>query len=1190
MGPVLRMRGVTKKNAFVQKGESWTVHEEVLKAISAMTEEIEGDAPLSLSICQGALKDEVYPESKAKAGKGRLFYVQDWTINHLMRRYALPIMQHLMMHPYETGVVVTLNAAGPAWGELAEFLKGDAGVRRIYAGDQSAYDMRHSVMIAHYVEFMVQVSARLGYTAAAQRSLSRILFKASRFLILLEGNWVLCSRTLGSGRSDTIVFNCVVIGLMTYYSSLSVYPDIHPCKVVRHTATGDDSNQSVAPEYDLLTGEVFVRNFAEGGYDLTSSDKRGPPVAQTIEEIDYLKRAFKWTSTPKGDFWFAPLAMESIARSMCYSVGISAAEARSRDVAAACSALREMFLHGEGAYNSFAAIVQKAFGDEVKVPTWRDLLDDYCSGTLASWAPPVVNGQPADPTPGGYTYQGDVLDHVTLEARDTKPSIRRGANADFPVSQPTPAASRQNRGRTKPATEQEQTTLNAVENLTLEPTEHPVQELRMMATEELAIKPPSTSLRKVTDGVNLAEFFARPRKVAELPSNVAGSFQVFATWKALPGVDKILSQYSLYRGNPTVTMVWTGSSQLMGLTRAAAFPTIISAPHGAYEGQGAKNSTDFSASTGYVTDSQLPHVDIDASEPATYKLALPFPLAREYLGATNNDWTIRQSPVNAIQKANGGTPDVLSVSYYVHYDNFEMERIVEQMGEGGEAPPGYLERAMGYAQEVASILPVRYVAPVQLAAGIGEKVARYFGLSKPPVEPQGATVIRHFGNSALASGQPNFGFSMGLDPDVQRSMAPEIIPLAQEGETTFKSLTGRPGQIVRNWAAGVGVQMTPSVYALDVTPPIRTFLTPIGYVAGGFEYWTGSLKVCVEIKSSPLVRWRIGVNIVPPGATFPLAYVADGSLLGYVIESVGSTCTEIEIPYLYNEPWRLTSLNDWSSVAGGETRLVYFALMDSVGPSATPVVPAVNLYLSAGEDFSCAVPTLKHFEPYTPQMSGGTATGLQAVETFGEVIDDLTLLTRRQVLSHVWTCDLVSWNTVNFPALGLDPGSPGYNNHPDETNATIELSGWTWKYWLSLMFIGNTGGQTFKVHIKRDSTRHGLVTLAGVRVVPSWGTFVANASAFYASLFDTSRGATTFDDELQYAEITLPDRNEYRFRYSRGIYSDGAATAESLQLHSFLPLGVDDRVSIWEGAADDYRVGGFLATPVLYFRSDTPPP
>lgn len=1176
MGPSLALIGVTKANGFVRSPDgTWVMHQKLVAAVQAMQAHLESEDPLELSISRGSIKNEAYPEEKVLDHKGRLIYVQDWCLNHEMRRYILPLMSHLMMNPLESGVNVVMNAAGPQWEEMATYLCGEKLDRPVFSGDQSAYDLRHCVTITYYVSFMVQLAARCGYSQRDQRMVRRILNKATRHIVLLEGNWVLRNSTLGSGRSDTIVFNCIMLMLMVFYTSRRVYPTTNARLVVRAVATGDDSLVVAMAGWDMFDGAALAAHFAEGGYEMTDSRKNAVIQKENILHTQFLKRGFRWQVLSNGlRVLMAPLSVVSIYRSLTYVADVRLDDEPARNLATAASALREMFMHGEEAYEQLCTLMRTSLGGTLKIPTYAELEQAYLNGTLGSWVPPRVEGAPYEAPKEDVCFQGGRLDQPGPVASPGTAAVRKRGRMDSPVTQPTPLLGKSGAGRTPFAAST--TTINSTSETVVPSTNEPVQELRLTDTEIVSRSPASHSLRQRPEGVELAEFFARPRRVAAYSAGSSVVINVANIWRAIPAVASIVDQYSLWRGDPVVTIVWTGSSTFMGMVRVAATPYIAGSLHGTYEGYRAVHTWD-PVSIHFAQSSQLPHCDFDLSEPKSHTFRLPFPAPRDYNFNNSIDWKLHQEPIIPLTLASGLTPPLMDLTYYVHYENVVLERLVPQGG--GEAPEGHLQRLLAYARAVVARLPSKWTSPVELSMQIGAALAHLQGWARPVIAPQDMMVCKTFGNPAYASGQPDFGHSLALNPSVVRNVAAGVIPLSEPGETQFASIAGRSAQLTTLWASGYAINCTPGA-----VPQTGDYVwpTPLAYASFGFERWAGSLTYCVQVYSSPLVRWRIGVNIVPPGSAVPASYVSNGSMLGVIIDVIGSTCTDIVVPYLHSAPWRLVAIDSVIASTTTETRLVWYPLMDSAGPAVTPVLPTVILWVKAGPDYSVGIPSLASIEQLTLQ-GGPDGVGANSIDTYGEVVDDLLLLTRRSCVTRVWLPGITT-NTIVVPLLGLEPGCPGLPGLPALPG--IRVSGWSFRLWLQAAFLGNTGGHSLKIGITDlTAAGEGVIVTTGY-VNPTGQELIAYPGLVWSTVNTTTRGATPYDRHSEVTEVVCPDRNTCRWRYARGDFQPGSP-AECLILSQKSVFLVSTEVTLWDAGADDYRVGGFLCAPRLRYRTVT---
>jgi len=235
-----------------------------------------------------------------------------------------------------------------------------------------------------------------------------------------------------------------------------------------------------------------------------------------------------------------------------------------------------------------------------------------------------------------------------------------------------------------------------------------------------------------------------------------------------------------------------------------------------------------------------------------------------------------------------------------------------------------------------------------------------------------------------------------------------------------------------------------------------------------------------------------------------------------------------------------------------------------VGPSATPVYPKINVWIRAGETFSVGVPTSRWIDDVVVE---GKIVGLgKASEmTFGEVVDDLLLLSRRAVFI----------NSVNFvDSAMMISAQPFIPNSSHQGPVFIDTSQYmSFGTYLSTAFLGESGGWCYK-----------LVHDFYVPGVKDITTAYQSLESAFATEGSSGKGTILLDgQEEKIIEVRVPDRNPYSFRYTGSIY-DGSSQYETVVMTSSADSESEVSTTIYQAHADDYRIGGFLCAPPYALR------
>lgn len=1157
IGRTLQLRGVTKERAFVKEGDQWIVHPYVLEEVRKCEEEIKGLGPITPAIYAATIKDEVYPTRKALAGKGRFFYVGDVAVNLVAREYLLPITSYLMEHPHDSGCVVTMNACSVEWGGI---FKAHVAIREDSTADRDAeaFDLRHAQIMQYYEDFMAGVAARVGYSPENVRRVRRIIQKMSYYVLEMEGNYYICSTRLCSGRMDTIIVNCINGRQIGLYGILKERRDLWPrldwaalmagkptkdmyidLKALwRSDNTGDDNLTSHHPSLGV-SYESMVDAGADFGHVFTSGDKAGVVVGKLLTDVTYLKRSFKPRKMGGQVYILAPLAKASIYKSLAYMAGIGPEHEDERNKGACLSAVREMFMHSREEFDEICVQVNSIFPSLV-LPSYEALEREYIEGVFASWL--TVYAERAEPydmecvvdtldLQKGYV-QNCRAESVTMpicSVLGSRDSAARGLR-DSPVAHKGKLAS----AAVLPS--KESTTEINTENTDVmvasqNPIETPVAHLESNATVEDARYEDMEFLAKPSKEIHLDTFFKRPRRMAagmlDAPINLAG----ITAYNAIPIVAKVLNQYMLVRGTLVVDINVTGAPNVLGMYRFYATPEVILTEY---------NQATVPRIENPLTTSQFPHVDVDISKVGSYRLRLPCPFPRQYSYLSQNDWRVKNMVINPVRNVNGLTPVAPQYQLYYSYEDMEMDILNPQ---SGEAPSGVISNILGYGAAIAGRLPFKWANPLQKGLEFGSSVAKFFGFSRPPGAITEAVVSRNIGSFAYMSGEPDYSYSLGIDPSAMRSVVGNF-PLAQKGETTPAFLRDQWALLITNWTEGVQVMACPGVERLDVNMELVWSPTPLSFYSKLFEYWTGDIEYKIQVLSSSLLRWRIGVVYVPVGKTVPISFPLNGDYLTQVIDVVGSTVSTFRVPYSHQTPFRPWARYSDADASNVEARLVYFSLAPPYGPGETPVYPYVNLWVRGGPNFSVGMPTLEVVDDMLFRQSG---IGSPSESTFGEVIDDLTLMSRR----------------FTFYQTPADVGGTGagVSIQPSLRVAGLTSHKMTYGSYLATAYLGQSGGYCYKVYqrgVNMVELTEGAPNLTAPR--PTTGLAVLD---------------TTVQD---FCEVRVPDRNINRFRPTMAWGTTAAVRSLVFTQLQGIPV-VGQVYRVYVAAADDFVFGGYLGAP-----------
>jgi hypothetical protein len=1108
--------------------------------------------------------------------KGRYFYISDLALNLVGRMLLLPVLAYLIECKERTGFWIDVNAGSSDWKKLYNFL---TRFEKVLEGDFKSMDLSHSVLNDPYAKFIYHLCLRLGYTHPMALASARVTQIGMHYILLMEGNLFLCEEKLNSGRFDTIIVNSVDGEVIVRYPYAIKYPEKFdvpdwsnlrnpgPSMISQFLASchaGDDVLLSRAKDLKMEV-EDFVKLIDLLGYVLTNpNDKNSPPALSSIDKVTFLKRSF----VKEGERVFAPLALESIYRSLSYyAKGPSKVTEEERNRGAVQSAIREFFLHGQAKFEQEKAQLELLF-PEIRFPTYAFLLESFDTDKFTTW-----ESEELDPPL--------VLSITTLKGLESRSGYLDMSLVQFEAS-PIPRYTDSDKSNEYLFT----ATINPNSDISNDILPAPAihiggVSLDVEQADYSVERPPVVRLPEV----ELAKFFARPRLIFETDTSVTtvAQIDVFLEFKSISSVADVLSKWAFFRGNPVISVSVTGSPALYGLFRVYAYPYRTTSFY-SFE-----PTTQYSpgVNPGQAMDvvtSQLPHVDIDLSMAKTYELKLEYPSPRTYISTTSGeDWVVGIYPINPAASTFGVTPPVVAIQVYCHYEKVELNGIIRESGRTERLELGkHLDAITEYARLVGGRFKRN---PLSTALGLGSDFAAYMGLSRMPAEPFETNLVRPVQNSSLVSGQPDFCYTLGADPSLLRPVSRNVFPMQSENETDIHAMVQRPSMYQSHVFGATPSLPTPALAVRPdtiITDAFHNVWNTLGFFTMAFEQWTGDMILSVQVVSSPLIRMRYLVVIVPPNQTAPStpADALNGTMLSTVVETAGSTIQDIVIPFQFIAPFVQVSTSITILDTTG-SRIRIFPLIIPVGPSSTPQYPYVNLWLRASSNFCLGVPTINKLNNHTIEYESGQSDASKYY--FGELITTTEQLAHRAVLGFVG----LPFNELPdfYFNLPVQPRVPlesliGTGVAGAFQAASQVRTGWTFMSYFSSAYIGESGSVRLFMLLSDTSAIAEVSTgrqTIGAKPQPPCA----------ADSFDSSRGSMLYDNRSMPAiEVRAPDRSGQNFRSPNAQWSS-SGNFEVVSVRLGEAGSASPSVSCLWAAGDDYMMGGYLRSPYMKIRIPT---
>lgn len=695
--------------------------------------------------------------------------------------------------------------------------------------------------------------------------------------------------------------------------------------------------------------------------------------------------------------------------------------------------------------------------------------------------------------------------------------------------------------------------------------------------------------------ISPAEFLARPVLIRSFdPSLTTHSpFALYDAWRTNADVANFLSQYALVRGNTKLTITYSGSSSLYGGARVFCVPSLYNVvstygPPPIY----LMATIDPTLPEYCPVSHSLPHADLDYTQSSQHDLILPFIRCDDFYRTQYNDsdWVMRSHPLSGPFTTSGLAAPTLTVNVYMSLIDAEVDIIIPQSGSVDAATPGLFEKMLRYSQFVSRLIG-NFATYAEKASKMGADLAQRYGYSKSP-DSMVANVYMTGTNIASTSGVAENSLSVALDPGVAvDAMTP--YPMTNSEELTVGGLASKWGHLSTDWVEYESYPVTPTtLFPYNVLGVDYYYLTPLNFISAVFRHWTGDIEFKVIVRSSPLLRWRILIVIVPPGVSVPLTPPTSGFQM-HVVDILGTTEFDFIVPYFHKRPFTAMDLNmgdgeapnatnpklfyDYNAATSSDTRIVWYPLMSVLGPAPGVTAPKVELYHRAGPGFALKEPTLQNINRYAVIEQSGVmiANGKAAIEHTGEVVDSLYTLMKRTCAywDAIFNNGLALGGRFIFPLGGVMPGVTGvvYDN------ALTYLVEWSFYTYLSSAFLWERGGTIQRLNQPRTDNAefwYGFVTQVSGNGLASMDDVFTNVSNPYGEGAVT--GTTRQNGVIS---MRVNDKDAFRFRYAR----KQTRVSVNSYLRGFWQADtrLNTRVLNLHAVDEDYMMGGYLCAPIL---------
>ena len=279
----------------------------------------------SYDIFKTCTKDEPTKLTKLKV---RCFQASPAALQFNIRKYFLTSCRFLSCASLKTECAVGVNAEGPGWHELNEFIT-KFGTSNIVAGDFSAFDQNMSArMVLQAAKIFEFIAKSAGFDDDTLKIMKGAFTEIAYPIMSLNGELIQLYGSNPSGQNLTVYVNSIVNSLYHRCVFRILYPDFKGSfsEAVALMTYGDDAKMSVNKAFPAFNHTNIQATFAKYGIKYTMAEKEAASVPFVEhEDADFLKRksrfepGYKYTEydgTVHEGMWISMLDEDSIYKSL----------------------------------------------------------------------------------------------------------------------------------------------------------------------------------------------------------------------------------------------------------------------------------------------------------------------------------------------------------------------------------------------------------------------------------------------------------------------------------------------------------------------------------------------------------------------------------------------------------------------------------------------------------------------------------------------------------------------------------------------------------------------------------------------------------------------------------------------------------------------------------------------------------
>jgi hypothetical protein len=426
-----------------------------------------------------------------------------------------------------------------------------------------------------------------------------------------------------------------------------------------------------------------------------------------------------------------------------------------------------------------------------------------------------------------------------------------------------------------------------------------------------------------------------------------------------------------------------------------------------------------------VAASQRPHVYLDPTKSQGGELTLPFVWEANALSIPLQQWRdMGQIIIHGMQnlKHANGASDSVTVSVFVWATDVTLSvptanepgALVPQSGEyrpqadeygSGpiSKPAGIIARAAGALANAPGI--GMYAKATQLAASTVSNIARIFGYSRPPnlsdIQPYKPTYVGNMANTNV----PDSCTKLTLDAKQELTCDTRTFGLDGTDEMTIKSIATRESYLTQfGWLVADSpedllwnAEVSPVVWEELASVPEEFHMPACCFAALPFKHWRGTMKYRFQIVASAFHKGRLKIVYDPSYPTTNeyntnYTYIVDlAKERDFTVEiGWGQQFSFLQHKDMLRNGARIFGTSKIAFPPGilANGILSVYVVNELTVPNSTANNDiAINVFVSAGDDFEVANPT----DQYINELTWFTPQAGEYIPQAGETPDgDLT--------------------------------------------------------------------------------------------------------------------------------------------------------------------------------------------------------